>query len=281
MQTPTLSLWRWWWLWLFLCGGVAGMFSGPIVHGEQGVLPLISEEESRVVLRRKLFETAENFESSLREELLNIESEVLGEFRAILEALDTTQDHLTQEIGQKLRQEREEVLRKTNKVAIYSSFVTENLYNELRRLLKELGVWTVDLDDASSVFSRQQELLAETQDSSSANESYRSKRQMIDWDLDSHDRQNLALYEPFKEEELEDVLESFEYMNSQMGPRSSKDEAHTVWVTSDAMEIPEGPRGESRKFPKDCLDLLESGLTRDGVYTIYPTGTHCYYSPVA
>ena len=75
MQTPTLSLWRWWWLWLFLCGGVAGMFSGPIVHGEQGVLPLISEEESRVVLRRKLFETAENFESSLREELLNIESE--------------------------------------------------------------------------------------------------------------------------------------------------------------------------------------------------------------
>ncbi|MPC53534.1 Angiopoietin-2 [Portunus trituberculatus] len=248
------------------------MFSGPIVHGVQGVLPLISEEESRVVLRRKLFETAENFERSLRDELLNIESEVFDEFRMILEALDTTHDHLTQEIGEKLRLEREEVLRKTNKVAIYSSFVAENLYKELKRLLTELGVWTVDVNDASAVFNHQQELLAETQDSlSTANESYRSKRQMIDWDLDSDDRQNLALYEPFKEEELEDVLESFEYMNSQMGPRGSPDEAHAVWVTSDAVEIP-GPRGESRKFPKDCLDLLESGLTQDGVYTIYPTG---------
>ncbi|KAK8385469.1 hypothetical protein O3P69_016353 [Scylla paramamosain] len=273
MKTSTLSLW-WWWLWLLLrCGGVAGIFSGPIVHGEQGILPLISEEESRLVLRRKLFETAENFERSLREELLDIESEVFDEFRTILEALDTTQYLLTEELGEKLRQEREEVLRKTNKVLIYSSFVAENLYKELRRLLTELGVWTVDLDDARTVFSHQQELLAETQHSlsTSANESYRSKRQMIDWDLESDDRQNLALYEPFKEEELEDVLESFEFMNSQVGPLDSPDEAHTAWVTSDAVEIPD-PQGKSRKFPKDCLDLLESGFTQDGVYTIYPTG---------
>lgn len=227
-----------------------------------------------MVLRRKLFETAENFKTTLRDELLDIESEVSDEFRTILEALNSTQGLLTEELGEKLRQKREEVLRKTNKVVIYSSFVAENLYKELRRLLTELGVWTVDLGDASAVFSDQQELLAETQDSlsTSANESYRSKRQMTDWSLDSDDHQNLALYEPFKEEELEDVLKSFKYMNSQMELRGNPDEAHATWATSDAVEIPEGPMGNSRKFPKDCLDLLEFGFTRDGVYTIYPTG---------
>lgn len=276
MKTPTLSLW---WLLLWWCGGGGGgaVVSSSTTHGEQDTLPLISEEESRLILRRKLHETAANFERNLRNQLSGVEYDVYAEFRSILEGLGDTQDTLTQEISEKLRQERSEVLRKVNKVATYSAILTENLYKELRKLLKELGVFVEDPADDTSAFNYQE--LLETHDSSSssssstsANDAYRSKRQMLAWDLDSNDRQNLALYDPFNEEDMEEVLASFENMNSLMGPQSDLDKAHTAWMTSDTAGIPDSPQGKSEKLPKDCLDLLESGFTQDGVYTIYPTG---------
>ena len=248
-------------------------------HGQQDTLPLISEEESRLILRRKLYETAVSFERNLRDQLTGVENEVLAEFHTILTTLDDTQDNLTHGISDKLKQEREEVLRKVNNVATYSSILTERLYKELRELLTGLGVWTVDLDDTSRMFNPQQELLTNTHDSSSstsANNAYRSKRQMVDWDLDSDDHHNLALYEPFEEEELEEVLASFKYMNNLAEPHGDldEDETQTAWMTSGLVEIPESSQGKSMKFPRDCLDLLELGITQDGVYTIYPTGNH-------
>lgn len=246
--------------------------SSATTHGGQETMSLISEEESRVILRRKLHETAASFERDLREQLAGVEYDVYSEFSDILQSLGDTQNALTQEISEKLRQERSEVLRKVGKVATYSGILTENLYKKLRRLLKEFGVFAEDPTDDTYVFNPPQELLETDSPSSlSSSSTYRSKRQMLDWDLDSHDHQNLALYEPFSEEDMEGILASFQHMNNLAGPPADLDRTHTASITSGTAEIPDSP---SRNFPKDCLDILLSGFTHDGVYTIYPAGIY-------
>lgn len=245
-------------------------------------MPLISEEESQLLIKRKLHETAANFERDLRTQLSGVETEIYAEFLSIPQALGDTQANLTQDISEKLRRERAEVLRKVDRVSTYSSILVENLYRDLKKLFTELGILTEeDPIEVSVLYSHQQELQERKDDSdsslssSSFGDAYRSKRHMIDWNMDTDQReQNLAKYVPFKEEELEEIVASFDHMNSLVGPQDDLDTTLPDWTDPHATTgSPDTTQGETGALPRDCLDLLESGMAHDGVYTIYPTGT--------
>lgn len=253
-----------------------------------------------MIIRRKLHETAANFERNLKEQLGGVETEIYADFFSILQELGNTQENMTQDISEKLRRERVELLRKVDKVSTYSSILVESLYRDLKKILIELGVWNKeDPIETRVLYSHQQELLEKHNSSSSSSlddsrnkrhmlewdfasyfnstsessqETYRSKRHMINWGFDSDTTQNLARYEPFGEEELQEILVSFDHMNSPAGLQDDPDTTLPDWTTAYSTGSPDSPHGETDISPRDCLDLLQSGMSHDGVYTIYPTG---------